>query len=204
MAWGFGSSSSLISNLASWSDIDPFLLHSGVSDGSGYDIAAAGMDGPFIYTVKNRQRSVDEVNFQPAFADHFYFVHLGNKQSSADETNRYMKLGKPGIELIRKISEITSAMVRSKYLEDFMILMDEHEQFLAKHIRKKTIRETLFASFAGSVKSLGAWGGDFVLMVSGKGNGYVRDYLAETGFPVYFRYRDLVLSNDKVFHTETL
>jgi len=52
--WGFGSSSSLISNIADWAKIDPMALHRKVSNGSGYDVAAARQNGPFFFQIKDK------------------------------------------------------------------------------------------------------------------------------------------------------
>ncbi|HHB51577.1 MAG TPA: hypothetical protein ENK75_00815 [Saprospiraceae bacterium] len=50
--WGAGSSSTLISMIADWAYINPFHLHFAVSNGSGYDIAAAKADRPILYKIK--------------------------------------------------------------------------------------------------------------------------------------------------------
>ena len=50
--WGLGSSSTLINNLASWAQIDAYDLLAQTFGGSGYDIAAAKMQSPFIYQRK--------------------------------------------------------------------------------------------------------------------------------------------------------
>ena len=47
--WEFGSSSTLIANLARWAGVNPFALHRKVSKGSGYDVIAALKEGPFFF-----------------------------------------------------------------------------------------------------------------------------------------------------------
>ena len=46
--WGLGSSSTLISNLGLWAETDPYDLLSATLGGSGYDIAAARSESPFL------------------------------------------------------------------------------------------------------------------------------------------------------------
>ncbi len=50
--WGLGSSSTLISNIAQWANVDPFALLSETFNGSGYDIACAQHNRPIIYQIK--------------------------------------------------------------------------------------------------------------------------------------------------------
>ncbi len=53
--WGWGSSSTLISNLARWLQINPYRLLSDTFGGSGYDIAAAVASGPVFYRTQPHQ-----------------------------------------------------------------------------------------------------------------------------------------------------
>lgn len=49
LAWGLGSSSSLVSNIAYWANVNPFVLHKGVSQGSGFDVVTARAGGPVFF-----------------------------------------------------------------------------------------------------------------------------------------------------------
>jgi hypothetical protein len=53
-----------------------------------------------------------------------------------------------------------------------------------------TVKESLFCDFNGSIKSLGAWGGDFVLVVS-KENPI--SYFKNKGFKTIVAYKDMIL-----------
>jgi hypothetical protein len=57
-----------------------------------------------------------------------------------------------------------------------------------------TVKEDLFNDFNGSVKSLGAWGGDFILAASPAPEEYVRDYFKNKNLEMIFRYNDMVLN----------
>jgi len=54
----------------------------------------------------------------------------------------------------------------------------------------QTVQEALFDDFRGVIKSLGAWGGDFVLAIS-KDN--PTDYFKERGFEVVIPYHEMIL-----------
>jgi len=52
-----------------------------------------------------------------------------------------------------------------------------------------TVKEALFPDFNGTVKSLGAWGGDFVLVVSEKNP---ETYFQERGYDTIIPYNDMI------------
>ena len=53
-----------------------------------------------------------------------------------------------------------------------------------------TVKESLFPDFDGSIKSLGAWGGDFVLTVS-KDNPTA--YFENKGYKTIVSYQEMIL-----------
>ena len=57
-------------------------------------------------------------------------------------------------------------------------------------LEMKTVKESLFTDFNGVIKSLGAWGGDFVLAIS-KENPV--DYFKKKGFKTIVSYKDMIL-----------
>jgi hypothetical protein len=61
---------------------------------------------------------------------------------------------------------------------------------LADVLHQQPIQQRLFSDFPGVVKSLGAWGGDFVL-ATGKTD--AQDYFRTKGYDVIVPYRDMVL-----------
>jgi hypothetical protein len=54
----------------------------------------------------------------------------------------------------------------------------------------KTVQEALFSDFKGVVKSLGAWGGDFVLVISKENP---KEYFNSKGYEVLISYQDMIL-----------
>ena len=86
--WGLGTSSTLINNIAQWSETDTYKLLHMTFGGSGYDIACAQRNKPITYQLNVGTPLVKEVNFFPAFKDHLYFVYLNKKQNSREGIQR--------------------------------------------------------------------------------------------------------------------
>ena len=53
-----------------------------------------------------------------------------------------------------------------------------------------TIKESMFSDFDGVIKSLGAWGGDFILSISKEDP---TQYFREKGFDVVIPYEEMIL-----------
>lgn len=195
--WGLGSSSTLISNVAKWFGIDPFQLHFNTSAGSGYDIACANADGPVFYTLQGKRPLVETARFNPDFSQQLYFVYLGNKQQTNQSIRDFSgRLNNKGRE-IERISEISDELTSTHDLEEFEFFIEEHEQIMSAVLGVPTVKETTFAGFPGSVKSLGAWGGDFVMMSWRDGKKELIGYLAKKGLKTVFGFDEIVLSNIK-------
>ena len=169
--WGLGSSSTLINNISKWANLDPYQLLSVTFGGSGYDIAAANNDYPIIYTKKENQSISKKQLINWDFKDHLFFVHLNKKQNSQDGIANYQKVTKPKIIQIQKINELTIDLCNCNNLIEFKNLIERHEKIISNLIQQKPIKEVLFKDYSGVIKSLGAWGGDFVL-VTGNENDY--------------------------------
>jgi mevalonate kinase len=161
--WGLGSSSTLVSLLAQWFDIPPYDLFNRTQTGSGYDLACATAEGPILYQLQQGQAIITPVRFQPTFQSQLYFVYLGQKQFSDREVKAYLGHGKPDSALLQEVSDLTRSLVQASSLDEFAGLLEAHEALLSAELRRPTVQQQLFASYPGQVKSLGAWGGDFVL-----------------------------------------
>ena len=190
--WGLGTSSTLINNIANWAKVDPYQLLEQTFGGSGYDIACAENNTPITFQLKPEQNPfVKPVTFQPEFKNHLYFVYLNQKQNSRDGILTYKTLGKINSEIINNINSITDAMIVCKSLSDFEILIEAHELIIANLIQQDPIKTRLFKDFKGAIKSLGAWGGDFVLVASETNPTY---YFNAKGFDTVLPYSDMVLN----------
>ena len=188
--WGLGTSSTLINNLAQWANVNPYQLLEKTFGGSGYDLACAQHNTPIFYTRNGINPIVEKVAFNPIFKDQLYFVYLNKKQNSREGIQRFKALKGNLIAEIAQISQLTDAFVACNNLIDFEKLLIEHEQIVSKTIQLKTVQETYFSDYFGKTKSLGAWGGDFILAT---GNSDSKFYFNKKGFETVIPYTDLIL-----------
>jgi mevalonate kinase len=188
--WGLGSSSTLINNIAQWAQVDAFDLLWASFPGSGYDIACAQRNKPLLYQLRDKRPFIEEIDFKPPFAHQLYFLHLNKKQDSREGMLHYntRKINKEA--LVMDLSEITQKMLYSNDLETFGVLMGEHEDLLGDALCIVPIKKRLFPTFNGAIKSLGAWGGDFVLVAHREDPSV---YFRSKGYDTLIPYKDMVL-----------
>ncbi len=195
--WGFGSSSTLLSNIAYWFGINPFDLHFMISEGSAYDVACARATGPIIYQLEGKNPIIESVLFYPVFHHNLYFVYLGKKQESAQSLKTYQgMLDGRGLE-IQKISEITKRMISAQGIQQFENAMDEHEEIMCSILKLPKAREHYFAGYQGSVKSLGAWGGDFVMITWKNDRQSFENEMIARNFNTFFSFAEVALEHNK-------
>lgn len=189
--WGLGSSSTLIHNIALWANVNPFTLLWNAFKGSGYDIACAKHNSPIIYQLQKKQPIVEEVDFHPSFSEQLYFVYLNEKQNSRNAIQNYTKRKGKIANEIKVINAITSEMQTSSSLVDFNLLIHEHEAIIADIIKEFPVQQRLFSDYFGQTKSLGAWGGDFMLAT---GNTDTPSYFKSKGFEIIIPFDEMILS----------
>lgn len=187
--WGLGSSSTLINNIATWASVDAFQLLENTMGGSGYDIACAQNHTPIFYQKINNIPTVRVTEFNPLFADDLYFIHLNKKQNSRDAIAAYKECSFNKEELVKNITEITKKIASATLLSSFEALISNHEELLSSALKTTTVKELLFADYKGAIKSLGAWGGDFILAT---GNEETHTYFKQKGYNTVFKYTDLI------------
>ena len=189
--WGLGTSSTLINNIAQWTQVDAFELLKNSFGGSGYDIACAQNNNPVLYHLANGKPIVERATFTPEFIENLYFVYLDKKQNSKSAIASYYKNKKTNSEeTIAQINGITKDVLNAKTFEEFTIAIEKHEAVMSAVLEIETVKKTLFPDFRGSVKSLGAWGGDFVLVLSKENPS---DYFKEKGYEVIIPYQEMIL-----------
>lgn len=184
--WGLGSSSTLLNNLASLYEVNPYDLHFSTTNGSGYDIACAGSNSALTYRVIENIPQVKKMDWSPVFKDEILFIFLKKKQKSNLEVKRFKELKKDP-DLISRISSITKEIIYSKTIEEFEHLLDEHEAITGQYIQSETVKSKYFSDYEGSVKSLGAWGGDFVLATRKNKN-----YFLDKGFDTILSFSEII------------
>ena len=188
--WGLGTSSTLINNIAQWAKVDAFELLQNSFGGSGYDIACAQNNNPITYQLIDNKPIIESENFNPIYKDQLFFVYLNKKQNSKEAINNYHKNKNNVFAFAEEISKITNSVVHSKNIAELDELLMEHEKIIASIIKQTTVKEKLFSDYFGQMKSLGAWGGDFILAT---GNEDSPKYFKNKGFNTIISYRDMIL-----------
>ena len=217
--WGLGSSSTLIANLARWANVNPYELLKLTFGGSGYDIACATAEGPIYYQLASldcfvprksrfddakrvndakRQsettQKVEPIDFNPPFAEHLFFIYQGQKQSSSKEIKAFLAKANP-VDLqkdIEAVSKISRAVPKCETLDEFAMLMQCHERIIARCIGQEPVQKR-FPDFEGVLKSLGAWGGDFILAATECPESQVKEYFKGKELDVVFGYKEMLI-----------
>lgn len=196
--WGLGSSSSLIANLALLTDLQPFeiLFHSSLNQGSGYDVAVCYMAEPITYFIEEsifHWAEPVELNWKQ-FASDCRLIYLNRKQDSNTEVTDFKSKWEinHGHNVISEITEITEKIIACTTKEEFCSLLNQHELILSEVLKKKTIKEEFFKDYNGTIKSLGAWGGDFILACSEHPPEYTESYFMNKGYQVIIDFGKMI------------
>jgi hypothetical protein len=185
--WGLGSSSTLVNNVAQWANVNPFYIQQKVFGGSGYDIACAQKYNPITYQLIDQQPTVADVAFTPPFHEHLFFVYMNKKQNSRTSIQNHYRGVSDGVR--NALTALTKRFVKTQNASEFQTLMLAHESIISKLIGIPPVQETTFSDYEGVVKSLGAWGGDFVLACGPKTS---KAYFSAKGYAVCVPYSELI------------
>lgn len=191
--WGLGTSSTLVALVAQWAGVDPYPVLFDTLGGSGYDIACAFAAGPLLYRLANRHPEIQTANFLPAFSNQLFFVFLGKKQNSREGIRHYRQYVTENKNLVDDISAITRQCLQCADFNTFTGLLLEHERFIGQALGLRRAQDLYFADFPGIVKSLGAWGGDFVLAAGSGSADETCAYFRSKGYDTCIPYREMVL-----------
>ncbi len=200
--WGLGTSSTMLNNLAEWSQTNPHTLLKNSFGGSGYDLACARAEGPVLFQKRATEAHFVHVPFHPPFSNQLYFVYLGQKQNSREGILRYrQKMETPDQSLLQRISEITTAFLSCNTLKDWQKYTQEHENLISATLELPKVKDLHFNDFPGSVKSLGAWGGDFVLASSTLNKSEVKKYFEAKGLTTMITFEEMILRKNSSAYT---
>lgn len=190
--WGLGSSSTLIYLLAKFAQVDEFELSDLTFKTSGYDVACASQNSPILYQILDDKRKIEPINFNPNFLDKIHFVYLNQKQDTQIGVSKQYKSKPKNQQLVDEISNLTQKIVESTSLAEFESYLNQHENLLSKHLEIPKVKDLYFADYGGIVKSLGAWGGDFVIITEREG---FKDYFHSKGYNTIFSYKEILFQN---------
>ncbi len=188
--WGLGSSSTLINNIAQWASVDAFEILKRCFKGSGYDIACAKCNTPIFYQLKQDKPIYEKTQINEILKPYLYFVYLNKKRDSREAISNYLHKNTNLSSKISEISQITKDIPTSKSLSKFEQLLIKHEYILSRVLDIRSVQENLFKDYRlGVIKSLGAWGGDFIMATS-KIN--PSEYFKYKGYDIIFKYSELI------------
>ena len=191
--WGLGTSSTFVNNLAKWAKTDPYKLLFSAFNGSGYDIACCDVNNPILFQKKQNSISIENIIFNPPFIENLYLVYLEKKQNTQTSIINYFNVKSDRKHLIEKVNFITEEIIKCKDLNQFEDLIVEHENIIASATSQEPIHQSVFSAYSqGKIKSLGAWGGDFILVTS-KNNDL--SFFKNKGYNTILKLSDLVYTN---------
>jgi mevalonate kinase len=191
-AWGMGSSSTLISCIAQWADVNPYHLLFDTLGGSGCDVACARAEGPILYRLGDTELHIDYIDFDPPYLSRLFLVYLGKKQDTKAARDQYYQNRSRLNGTIEHISKISTGIPECRSLTDFERALEEHEEIVSKCLHLPKAKAQYFSDYWGAVKSLGAWGGDFVLATSEADETATRAYFERKGYSTIFRLSEIM------------
>lgn len=190
--WGLGTSSTLLAALARWVGVDPYPLLFETLGGSGYDLACAYAPGPILYRLEGKSPVVRGLENEPPFTENLFFVFLGKKQNSREGIARYRERGMKRPDIMERISNLSLQFWSCQTLPEWDALVREHERLVGDTLGLPLVKDRYFGDYWGAVKSLGAWGGDFVLASSEWPEAETRAYFAQKGLEVVLPWKEMV------------
>lgn len=191
--WGLGSSSTLVYCLSQWANVNAYDLLQKSIGGSGYDVACAGSNSAILYSLTDGNNYSLNLNWRPAFADKIYFAHLGKKQSSPDAIKYYKQQLQNKTEAANEISRLTNLLWKATDLNTFEEIVNEHETLVGSQLKMLKVKDSLFDDYWGSVKSLGAWGGDFVMLTNTESREDLNNYMAQKNIDTILSWEEMIL-----------
>jgi hypothetical protein len=118
-------------------------------------------------------------------------VYLNQKRNSKSAIAEYHSNKTAHLlQHIKAINTLTKDCIEATDLESFTRIIDQHEILLSTILKIETVKAALFPDFEGTIKSLGAWGGDFVLVVSKENPS---SYFIDKGYETVIPYGEMIL-----------
>ena len=192
--WGLGTSSTLIHCVAEWAGVNGYQLLKNTLGGSGYDVACAGAEGAILYQLENDEVLTENITWKPVFSEHVFFAYLGKKQLSSEGIQYYKTKLQDKSYAIAELNRITGEMLVCNDILSFEQLINQHEALVSEQLKMVRVKDHLFPEYWGSIKSLGAWGGDFVMLTNQRSVDDLKAYLKEKNISIVFAWDDLIFS----------
>ncbi len=183
--WGLGSSSTLIALVAEWADVDAMELFRKSWKGSGYDVAVALENAPIAFRInQNNNAEWHPISFCPPTPSEWYFVHQNKKQSTYSEIER-VKHKHLDVKTHQMLDDINKVVLSRPSCSELIEALSKHEAIMSDFIGKPRMKTQLNTSLF--IKSLGAWGGDFLLVHSKN-----KETVNQLGFNQIFSWENFI------------
>ena len=191
--WGLGTSSTFVNNLAKWAEINAYELLYSSFKGSGYDIACCDKNCPITYSNLNNSVSINEIKLNSLFRENVFLIYLGRKQNTQNSIKSYYNKSFNKTKSIQEINKVTDQIIDCQDLYELESLIELHESIISNILSTNPIQKSEFKDYKdGKIKSLGSWGGDFILATTRNNN---LSYFKNKGFNTIFPLSDLVYIN---------
>lgn len=199
LEWGLGSSSAFLTAMAHYLQLDALELNEQLGHSSGYDVATQWHRRSMLFKRRENEHKVMPVKLDYAFSDSLYFIWTGRKSDTKASVQAHQHhLNRD--DLARRIEPFVTQMAFATSLEDFIQALQAHESFLAEVLEQPGIQE-IFPELAKiPAKWLGAWGGDFSLLVWQEEPQKLRELLQKAGITTLIPWREMVRKNSREQH----
>lgn len=192
--WGLGTSSTLIASIARWANVNPYALLESSFGGSGYDLACAYATGPITFQRSSGAPVVKTIKYNPSLVESLFFVYLGRKQNSREGIAHYRRKVGENPDLVESVTALTENWINCTDLATLEAIIREHESLVSETVALPRAKQLYFSDYWGEIKSLGAWGGDFILVSSNRDKADTYTYFKDKGFNVFIPWDKMVLS----------
>jgi hypothetical protein len=161
--WGLGSSSAMIANIAKWSGANPWDLMHCSFPGSGYDVAVAFHNKALSYRLTPEGRDIVFLPSIPPALAHYRVVFTGRKVNSRDSVAALQTRIPLLQDHVKELDALSTRMLDNPTPAAFASALLDYEMILSNVLQIPRASEN-YPDYPGLIKSLGAWGGDALLV----------------------------------------
>ena len=190
--FGLGSSASFLRLVADIFDCNPFSLRMNGWNGSGFDIAATTQNQLFTYSIEGDLPKVETAIFNNKLTENIFFIYTNKKQNTRDSIQRIKLNDTEKADFVAKANALTVDFQSCSSNFELIMLMEEHEELVSFYTGYNKIK-VQFTDFQGGIKSLGAWGGDFIMATGEKE--YIYSYFKTKGLDKIYSWNEIIKHN---------
>ena len=120
-------------------------------------------------------------------------MYSGQKKKTATEVSSFLNKKNVPDHQIAEMTHLSEEFATCCLQSDFNLLIRIHEKLIGQIIGQVPVKEKFFADFDGEIKSLGAWGGDFMLVSTRLTFQKTKKYFENKGLTTLFKWDELIL-----------